>query len=50
MNIYKELIYINHYFYDMKQKLPINKDILTWARTSIGLSIEEVVKKFRKAG
>jgi len=32
----------------MKDKLPINKDILVWARTSIGLSIEEVAHKFKK--
>lgn len=32
----------------MKPKLPINKDILVWARTSIGLSIEEVAHKFKK--
>lgn len=33
----------------MKQKLPINKDVLVWARTSIGLSIEEVAHKFKKS-
>ena len=32
----------------MKQKLPINKDVLIWARTSIGLSVEEVANKFKK--
>lgn len=32
----------------MKQKLPINKDILFWARTSIGLSVEDVAQKFKK--
>jgi Zn-dependent peptidase ImmA (M78 family) len=32
----------------VKQKLPINKDILVWARTSIGLSIEDVAQKFKK--
>lgn len=32
----------------MKQKLPINKDILVWARTSIGLSVEDVAQKFKK--
>ena len=33
----------------MKEKLPINKDILIWARTSIGLSIEEVANKFSRS-
>jgi Zn-dependent peptidase ImmA (M78 family) len=33
----------------MKQKLPVNKDILVWARTSIGLSVEDVAQKFKKA-
>lgn len=33
----------------MKQKLPINKDILVWARISIGLSIEDVAHKFKKS-
>lgn len=32
----------------MKQKLPINNEILIWARTSIGLSVEEVARKFKK--
>lgn len=32
----------------MKENLPINKEVLIWARTSIGLSIEEVAKKFKK--
>lgn len=32
----------------MKQKLPINKEVLVWARSSIGLSIEEVARKFTK--
>ena len=32
----------------MKEKLPVNKDILVWARTSIGLSVEEVGIKFKK--
>ena len=32
----------------MKEKLPINKDVLIWARTSIGLSIEAVAEKFKK--
>lgn len=30
------------------EKLPINIDVLIWARTSIGLTIEEVAKKFKK--
>lgn len=34
----------------MKEKLPINKDVLVWARTSIGLSIDEVANKFGKKG
>src|SRR3989337_233586 len=33
----------------MKPKLPINKDILIWARTSIGLSVEDVAQKFKKS-
>lgn len=33
----------------MIEKLPINKDVLIWARTSIGLTIEEVAKKFKKS-
>jgi Zn-dependent peptidase ImmA (M78 family) len=33
----------------MKQKLPINKDILAWARISIGLSVEDVANKFGKS-
>lgn len=33
----------------MKPSLPINKDILVWARTSIGLSVEDVAQKFKKA-
>lgn len=32
----------------MKQKLPINKEVLVWARTTIGLSVEEVAQKFKK--
>ncbi len=32
----------------MKEKLPINKDVLIWARTSMGLSVEEVAYKFSK--
>jgi len=32
----------------VKQKLPINKDVLVWARTSIGLSIEDIAIKFNK--
>jgi Zn-dependent peptidase ImmA (M78 family) len=32
----------------MRQKLPINKDILVWARTSIGLSVDDVAQKFKK--
>ena len=32
----------------MKPKLPINKEVLVWARTSIGLSREEVARKFKK--
>lgn len=32
----------------MKQKLPINKDVLVWARTSIGLAVEDVAGKFKK--
>jgi len=32
----------------LKEKLPVNKDILVWARTSIGLSVEEVGIKFKK--
>jgi Zn-dependent peptidase ImmA (M78 family) len=32
----------------MKEKLPINKDILMWARTSIGLSIDEVAHKINR--
>jgi len=32
----------------MKEKLPINIDILRWARTSLGLSLEEIGKKFNK--
>lgn len=32
----------------MKQKLPINKNVLVWARTSIGLSVEDVAQKFKK--
>jgi Zn-dependent peptidase ImmA (M78 family) len=31
------------------EKLPINKNILKWARTSIGLSAEEVAHKFGKS-
>ena len=33
----------------MNKKLPINTDILTWARTSLGLSIAEVAQKMKKA-
>ncbi len=33
----------------MKEKLPINKDILISARTSIGLSVEDVANKFTKS-
>lgn len=33
----------------MIEKLPINKDVLIWARTSIGLSVEEVSKKLKKS-
>lgn len=33
----------------MIEKLPINKDVLIWARTSIGLTVEEVAKKFKKS-
>ena len=33
----------------MKEKLPINKDVLVWARTSIGLSVEEVANKFKRS-
>ncbi len=33
---------------NMKEKLPINKDVLIWARTSIGLSTDEVADKFKK--
>ncbi|MBZ0199621.1 MAG: ImmA/IrrE family metallo-endopeptidase [Ignavibacteriaceae bacterium] len=33
----------------MKEKLPVNKDIMSWARTSIGLTIEEVAGKFHKS-
>jgi len=33
----------------MREKLPVNKEILVWARTSIGLSLEEVAQKFKKA-
>lgn len=32
----------------MKEKLPINKDILVWARISIGFSTREVARKFKK--
>jgi Zn-dependent peptidase ImmA (M78 family) len=32
----------------MKEKLPINKDVLVWARNSIGLSVDEVAYKFKK--
>jgi Zn-dependent peptidase ImmA (M78 family) len=32
----------------VKQKLPINKDVLAWARTSIGLAVEDVAGKFKK--
>lgn len=32
-----------------KEKLPINKDILVWARTTVGLSLEEVAHKMNKA-
>lgn len=32
----------------MKEKLPVNKDVLIWARTSIGLSTDEVADKFKK--
>ncbi len=32
----------------MKEKLPINRDVLVWARTSIGLSVEEVSSKLGK--
>lgn len=32
----------------MKEKLPINPDVLIWARTSIGLSVDEVAHKFKK--
>jgi Zn-dependent peptidase ImmA (M78 family) len=32
----------------VKQKLPINKDVLVWARTSIGLAVEDVAGKFKK--
>ena len=32
----------------MKQKLPINNKVLVWARTSIGLSVEDVAQKFKK--
>ncbi|OGC01329.1 hypothetical protein A2V82_10870 [candidate division KSB1 bacterium RBG_16_48_16] len=33
----------------MKEKLPINKNILIWARTSLGLSIEDVAHRMNKA-
>ncbi|MCF7903279.1 MAG: ImmA/IrrE family metallo-endopeptidase [Candidatus Marinimicrobia bacterium] len=33
----------------MKQKLPINTEILRWARTSLGLSLEEIGAKFKKS-
>ena len=32
----------------MNEILPINKDVFIWARTSIGLSIEEVAHKLNK--
>ncbi|PKK83859.1 MAG: hypothetical protein CVT49_06300 [candidate division Zixibacteria bacterium HGW-Zixibacteria-1] len=32
----------------MSESIPINADILKWARTSIGLSIEEVAQKMRR--
>lgn len=32
----------------MRDKLPVNKDVLIWARKSIGLSEEEVAHKFNK--
>lgn len=32
----------------MIEKLPINKDVLIWARTSIGLTVDEVAKRFKK--
>lgn len=32
----------------MKQKLPINNKVLVWARTSMGLSVEDVAAKFKK--
>ncbi|KAF0148406.1 MAG: hypothetical protein FD143_2891 [Ignavibacteria bacterium] len=33
----------------MKEMLPFNKDVLKWARISIGLSEEDVAKKFDKS-
>lgn len=32
----------------MKEKLPINKDVLKWARTSLGLSREDIARKINK--
>jgi Zn-dependent peptidase ImmA (M78 family) len=33
----------------MRPQIPVNKEILVWARTSIGLSIEDVAQKFKKS-
>lgn len=33
----------------MKERLPVNNDILKWGRVSLGLSCEEVAKRLKRS-